>query len=343
MVRSCDGRRGSDGGTCSEQALADEVRSFDFFQALRLIERVHAQKPRLGKARRGADDPIRLAQRPQLAFPPTDLAAYEPGSGGRPGRPEVLLMGLFGPQGPLPLHLTAYALSARDRATIDLRRLLRHLPPPAAGAVLSGLGRARPARAARPPGEDRFRLYLGALAGLGTPALRTRDALPDAVQGRARRHCSAARAGTPSAWTGCCAHLPCRCRSRSSSAAGSSCRGACAPARPGACPARRRGGRRHAAPSSAQHRFRLRLGPLDLATYRALPARWRLAAPADAAVRTRSATSSSGTCASGCGPRGAAAGSTGRAAGLDELARRPAPARDADDLVLCPAGRGLSG
>ncbi len=29
------------------------------------------------------------------------------------------------------------------------------------------------------PGEDRFALYAGALAGLGTPALRGRDAMPD--------------------------------------------------------------------------------------------------------------------------------------------------------------------
>jgi len=166
-----------------ERALADEARSFDFFQALRLIERAYAQKPRLGKARRGADDPIRLGQRAQLAFPPTDLAAYEPGRGGQPGRLEVLLMGLFGPQGPLPLHLTAYALDRRDRASdrcfIDFCDVFHH-------RLLCMFYRAwadaRPHVQRDRPEDDRFLLYLGALAGLGTPAARQRDALPDTVK-----------------------------------------------------------------------------------------------------------------------------------------------------------------
>ena len=166
-----------------EQALADEVRSFDFFQALRLIERAHAPKPRLGKARRGADDPIRLAQRAQLAFPPTDLAAYEPGSKGQPGRLEVLLMGLFGPHGALPLHLTAYALDRRDRASdrtfVDFCDIFHH-------RLLCMFYRAwadaRPQVQHDRPEDDRFHLYLGALAGFGTPAMYERDALPHAVK-----------------------------------------------------------------------------------------------------------------------------------------------------------------
>ncbi len=166
-----------------ERALAEEVRGFDFFQALRLIERAHAHMPRLGKARRGADDPIRLAQRAQLAFPPTDLAAYEPGSQGRPGRLEVLLMGLFGPHGPLPLHLTAYALDRRDRASdrtfVDFCDIFHHR---FLCLFYRAWADARPQVQHDRPEDDRFLLYLGALAGFGTPALRDRDALPHAVK-----------------------------------------------------------------------------------------------------------------------------------------------------------------
>ncbi len=166
-----------------ERALADEARSFDFFQVLRLIERAYAHKPRLGKARRGADDPIRLAQRPQLAFPPTDLAAFEPGRNGQPGRLEVLLMGLFGPHGALPLHLTTYALERRDRASdrtfIDFCDIFHHR---LLCLFYRAWADARPQVQHDRPEDDRFVLYLGALAGLGTPAMYERDALPHAVK-----------------------------------------------------------------------------------------------------------------------------------------------------------------
>ena len=50
---------------------------FDFFHLMRLVEAQHADKPRLGTARRPMDEPVRLGQAANLAFAPASLSAVE--------------------------------------------------------------------------------------------------------------------------------------------------------------------------------------------------------------------------------------------------------------------------
>jgi len=91
-----------------------------------------------------------------------------------------LFFGLFGPNAPLPLHLTEYALdrrhNARDDTFIAFADIFHH-------RMLSLFYRvwadAQPTLQLDRPGEDRFSLYMGALVGLSTPDLQARDALPD--------------------------------------------------------------------------------------------------------------------------------------------------------------------
>ncbi|HET6470105.1 MAG TPA: type VI secretion system baseplate subunit TssG [Geminicoccaceae bacterium] len=164
-------------------ALAAEPWKFDFFQTLRLIECAHADRPRLGRAKRAQDDPVRLGQEPHLVFPAASLARFQKGEGGAPPHLAVLLLGLFGPMGPLPLHLTAYALERRrhhaDPTLIDFADLFHH-------RILSLFYRAwaeaRPHVQHDRPAADRFAFFTAALAGLGQPSLRDRDALPDLVK-----------------------------------------------------------------------------------------------------------------------------------------------------------------
>ena len=92
-------------------AMQAEPHRFGLFHALRLIECANPAAPRLGRPEgRAADEPVRLGQEPSLAFAPATLAGVEtPGEGRRP-RLRVHGFGMFGPNGPMPLHITEHML-----------------------------------------------------------------------------------------------------------------------------------------------------------------------------------------------------------------------------------------
>ncbi len=164
-------------------AIAAQPWRYDFFQALRLIENYHPDKPRLGTARRPVDEPIRLGQRADLSFAPSALHSAAPATSTSKPRIDVRFFGLFGPNGPLPLHLTEYARQrqlhhgdttfARFADMFHHRLLLLFYRAWAQAQPVVGLDR---------PDEDRFAAYVGSLTGLGEPSLRGRDAAPDHVK-----------------------------------------------------------------------------------------------------------------------------------------------------------------
>ena len=160
--------------------LAERPWEYGFYQAMRQLEAMHRDRPRLGRSVRPAQDAVRLAQEPSMMFAPATLAAWEAEEDGRPARLLVHFFGLFGPDGPLPLHLTEYARDRRrnfrDPTFQRFADLFHH-------RALSLLWRAwadsRPTVSFDRPEEDRFATYVGALIGLGTASLRGRDAMPD--------------------------------------------------------------------------------------------------------------------------------------------------------------------
>jgi type VI secretion system protein ImpH len=162
------------------EALRREPYAFHFFQALRRLECLHRDKPRLGKSLRLADDPVRLAQEPSLAFAPATLAAFEPGDEEQPSRLYEYFLGLFGPNGPLPLHLTEYV---RDRTRNVGDRTLARFADIFHHRMLCLFYRAwadtQPTVSFDRPETDRFNVYVGAPFGLGMPSLWNRDAVPD--------------------------------------------------------------------------------------------------------------------------------------------------------------------
>ena len=99
---------------------------------------------------------------------------------GRPQRLLVNFFGLFGPDGPLPLHLTEYA---RDRRRNFRDPTLQRFADIFHHRALSLLWRAWADSAAhaefRPAGRGSLRRSMsGALCGLGMESLRDRDAMP---------------------------------------------------------------------------------------------------------------------------------------------------------------------
>ncbi|MBV9749934.1 MAG: type VI secretion system baseplate subunit TssG [Acetobacteraceae bacterium] len=160
--------------------LATAPWDYGFYQTMRRLEALHRDRPRLGRSARPAQDPVRLAQEPSVTFAPSTLAAWEPGEAERPPRLVQFFFGLFGPDGPLPLHLTEYARDRRRNwRDPTFQRFADVFHHRALSLFYRAWAESRPTVSFDRPEQDRFALYAGALIGLGMESLRDRDAMPD--------------------------------------------------------------------------------------------------------------------------------------------------------------------
>jgi type VI secretion system protein ImpH len=174
------GRKTARDLTTLAEELEAEPHAFDYYSALRRIECLYQERPRLGTSKRPVDEPIRLAQEPALTFESASLTGFEPGMDGQPHRLLVRLLGLLGPNGPLPLHFTEYAKRRQrdygDRTFAGFLDIFHH-------RMLSLFYRAwannEPTISYDRPAADRFGDYVGSLAGLGMAELQKRDAIAD--------------------------------------------------------------------------------------------------------------------------------------------------------------------
>lgn len=163
-----------------EQMLAERAGKMDFFQLVRLLDCAYPALPRTGASLRPRDDAVRFGQDPSLSFHPTAVGYYRPAGAVAKARLAVNFFGLFGANGPLPLHLTEYA---RERA--------RNVGDPTMVAFLDvfhhrllalfyrARASAEPAISLDRPESDRYADYVGSMFGIGAPALRQRDEIGD--------------------------------------------------------------------------------------------------------------------------------------------------------------------
>ncbi len=160
--------------------MAEAPHRYDFFHAMRLIEAQHPDKPRFGTARRPVDEPLRLGQAADLSFAASSLARLDLADRSGKPRVEVRFFGLFGPNGPLPLHMTAYArertLHKGDQTFSRFADLFHHR---LLLLFYRAWAQAQPAVSLDRPGSDRFADFVGSLVGVGGPEWRQRDAAPD--------------------------------------------------------------------------------------------------------------------------------------------------------------------
>ena len=195
--------------------LREAPYEHDLFALLRWIDaRAGAAQP-LGRTAHPAEEPVRLAQQASLAFAPASVAGLREPEGRAP-QLSMYGFGLFGPNGPLPLHLTEYARErermAADPTLVAFADLFHHrlitlfYRAWADSQVTTTLDR---------PGEARFDAHLASLLGMGCRH----------KSGRVRSACMRATA-RPAIWAGkaairkacgpSCAPIS-RSRSRSSS------------------------------------------------------------------------------------------------------------------------------
>lgn len=166
-------------------ALAKEPWAHDFFQTLRRLEALHPASARLGEALRPGVEPVRLGQDIELDFAPAGLSSLETGSGPVP-RLGVRFFGLFGPMGPMPLHLTEFVRDRlRQHGDPTLARFADVFHHRALLLFYRAWAQAQPVVQRDRPADDDFARWSGAFIGLGSPA---RVSAAEHVPDDARRH-----------------------------------------------------------------------------------------------------------------------------------------------------------
>lgn len=176
MRESVDVRDGCD---TLWQRLREVPHEHDLYYALRWIDARAGAPALLGQAKRPQDEPVRMRQTPSLQFAPSTLAPSRASRAARPPEVSIYSFGLFGPNGPLPLHLTEFVHEREHHhgdstlsAFADIfhhRAILLFYRAWADAQAVVGMDRP----------DGRFERHIASLVNLGSPSLRQRDSLPD--------------------------------------------------------------------------------------------------------------------------------------------------------------------
>lgn len=160
--------------------LAQAPYAHDLFEVLRRIQAHSPNVPRLGDALRPRDEAVRLGQDAELAFAPANLHSFTTaGEGGAP-RIGQLGFGLFGPMGPMPLHLTEYVRErARGHGDATLMRFADVFHHRAVLLFFKAWAQSRPVVHRDRPWDDDFSRWVSALFGQAGKPFAQRDVLPD--------------------------------------------------------------------------------------------------------------------------------------------------------------------
>jgi type VI secretion system protein ImpH len=160
--------------------FTSEPWDFEFFEAMRLLERLRPDAVPLAEGSEPDKEPVRLRSNVSLAFPAAEIQGYEAsGDADIPPTLTVNLMGLAGHDGPLPVpdtELTIERALRQDTGMRDFLDIFHHRLL----SLLVRLKRAHhPAFSTRSPDLGRIAQYLYSLFGLGLPQLRNRMNVPD--------------------------------------------------------------------------------------------------------------------------------------------------------------------
>ncbi len=168
-----------------EDILYGEGYGFDFFQAVRLLERLYPLRRPVGRDAIPAEEVVRFRTHLSLSFPPSEIhEVVPPPDQNQPAHMSVAFMGLTGPLGVLPRHYTELLLTRvrqKDTALRDFLDMFNH-------RLISFFYRAWEKyhftvaferAVSRQEGVDRFSQNLFDLIGMGTQGLRGRLEVED--------------------------------------------------------------------------------------------------------------------------------------------------------------------
>ncbi len=163
-----------------DEAATPEYAEYGYLALLRHLERRNPDLPRIGRARRVRDEIVRLGQDPFLAFPDCDLSEVDLMK--RPPIVRSRFLGFFGAFGALPLNTTEEVFrwfDSGDKSFVDFadifvtRFIQLFYRSWADSRAITQFDHAR---------DDRFRLYLMGMTGIGTPTFHGRDSINDTVK-----------------------------------------------------------------------------------------------------------------------------------------------------------------
>lgn len=112
-----------------EAELRDSPTAFEFFQAVRVLERLLPAREPVGRFGEPRDEVVRFSVHPDIAFPASEIYALDLPAGGAQARMAINFLGLIGPEGVLPYfysELVMERVRARDTALRDFLDLFHH-------------------------------------------------------------------------------------------------------------------------------------------------------------------------------------------------------------------------
>lgn len=165
-----------------KEKLFDESYRFDFFQAVRLLERIYPEKSPVGRDITPNNEVVRFKSHLSLSFPASQIheirevddELFEQ----RNVEMFVNFMGMIGIIGVLPIHYTELAMSRARYGDHTLASFMDIFTHRSVSYFFKAWEKYRfPVQYER--GNDDFTQYLFDFAGLGTPGLRGRMDLED--------------------------------------------------------------------------------------------------------------------------------------------------------------------
>ena len=165
-----------------KQELLEEPYRFDFFQAVRLLERIHPEKKAVGRDAMPNEEVVRFRSRIALDFPASQIHEFQSSfdEHTEEERLDMLInfMGMVGMNGVLPIHYTETILDRIRRRDTSMWAFMDIFTHRAVSMFFRAWEKYRfPVSYER--GEDDFTEYLFDFIGLGTKGLRRRMHLED--------------------------------------------------------------------------------------------------------------------------------------------------------------------
>lgn len=165
-----------------ERVLVEEPYKFEFFQAVRLFEKIYSERKPVGDVALPDEEIVRFRSRIALDFPSSEiheiLESVDEATGKQNIEMVINFMGLVGVSGVLPTHYTELVLDRIRHRDTTLWAFLDIFTHRAVSMFYRAWAKYRfPVGYER--GDDAFTAFLFDFCGLGTRGLRGRSAIED--------------------------------------------------------------------------------------------------------------------------------------------------------------------